>query len=83
MAFQSNEAQAPPIYISATFPWSTRSLQTLWDGSLQNDPEWVERWFATIEEWTGTIAAGSLGQLFLFPKLASTTPTIIKLLDVG
>ncbi|KAK7694742.1 hypothetical protein QCA50_001930 [Cerrena zonata] len=80
---KSNEGQAPPIYTSATFPWSTRSLQTLWGGSLYDQPDKVEQWNATVQKWTGAIAAGSVGRLFLFPKLATKTPTVflVKLRD--
>ena len=81
--FQSKNSQAPPIFSSSTFPWSKKSFLAFWDGKYKDDPEQIETWVTVIRSFTGTIVAGSVGRLFVFPKLASATPFVVELLDVG
>ncbi|CAL1695645.1 unnamed protein product [Somion occarium] len=77
----SNDKQAPPLYTTSTFPWTTKSLETLWDRGLFDNPEWVEKWKSTVRQWSATIAAGSDGRLYIFPKLASSKPAIVMIMD--
>ncbi|KAI0082300.1 WD40 repeat-like protein [Panus rudis PR-1116 ss-1] len=69
------------FYTTSTFPWTMTSLHTLWNGQFIDDPQSREMWQATVDEWSGTIAVGGTGRVFIFPKLASMKPTMIKLLN--
>ncbi|EPT03858.1 hypothetical protein FOMPIDRAFT_1157736 [Fomitopsis schrenkii] len=76
----SKKASSPPFHYTATFPWSASSLDVLWDGSVTDEKILVE-WKKTVDQYAGSVAVGSTGAMYLFPKLATAKPLCIPLYD--
>ncbi|GBE78010.1 WD40-repeat-containing domain protein [Sparassis latifolia] len=72
----SDNPDAPPFYCTAAFPWSHTSLATLW-----TDEKQISDWKETVQEYIGSIAVGSRGRLYVFPKLAAAKPFCVRLCD--
>ncbi|KAI0963669.1 hypothetical protein AcW1_000683 [Taiwanofungus camphoratus] len=77
-----SDPDTAPFHCTASFPWSPESIGTLWDGAVTDDKLLLD-WKATVNEWKGTIVAGSTGRLYLFPKLATVRPYCFRLHDAS
>ncbi|KAI0322666.1 WD40-repeat-containing domain protein [Amylostereum chailletii] len=60
-SFQGNGS---PYSCLAVFPWTMRSLEILWGGSLQRDSS-KEKWRNMLREWTGAITLGGTGEVIV------------------
>lgn len=54
----------------------------LWDGHVI-DENAVAQWQKTVDQYAGSVAVGSTGMMYLFPKLATAKPLCIRLYDVS
>ena len=54
----------------------------LWDGDA-TDENIQTQWKETVDQYKGSVAVGSTGIMYLFPKLATAKPLCIRLYDVS
>jgi len=55
-------------------------MSTLWDGNVTKQETLLE-WKETVRTYTGAVAVGSKGRLYVFPRLGAARPLCIKLQD--
>ena len=68
----------------ACFPWTAGSLDSLWAyGYAAVDPDLKAIWDTMVREWIGTVAVGSHGSFYIFPKLATAKTIHVRLPDVS
>lgn len=85
---QANSPQAPPFYVTVSFPWREDSLHHLWGGQLidEDNPEKLQtqaNWTKTVKEWEGTTLVGSNGGVYVFPRFATKKPIFVRLCDAS
>ncbi len=59
------------------------SLGSLWDGHALDIPEIKARWEETVQQWTGAVAVGGTGCLYVYPKLATVQALQVTLPEVS
>ncbi|KZT72824.1 WD40 repeat-like protein [Daedalea quercina L-15889] len=76
----STQPTSPPFHCTATFPWSASSMSVLWDGCV-TDEDLLADWKQTVDDYAGTVAIGSTGSFYVFPKLTTAKPFCLRLPD--
>jgi hypothetical protein len=67
---QSKRLGNSPFFCAAAFPWHLHSLRddSLYDISAEKLAEIESQWMTSIGPWIGSVAVGSLGHAWIFPR---------------